>query len=154
MAVGRFPFSDSPDSEELSPSVSDFDPDPTLPRSVRRPKIESNSGRNGVSQSGGPHAMSILDLLQHIVNEPAPRLASRRRTFPQEAVAFVEGCLIKDPDQRRSPKELLVSDNSTGTTNFFPYRAFLQSSPWMTNLKPTKEDLQAWAQSMTGPREE
>ncbi|KAE8539828.1 hypothetical protein D1P53_003765 [Cryptococcus gattii VGV] len=135
LAVGRFPFSDSPDSEELSPSASDFDPDPTLPRSVRRPKIESNSGRNGVSQSGGPHAMSILDLLQHIVNEPAPRLASRRRTFPQEAVAFVEGCLIKDPDQRRSPRELL-------------------SSPWITNLKTTKEDLQAWAQSVTSSREE
>jgi len=53
--------------------------------------------------------MSILDLLQHIVNEPAPRLVSAKRQFPGEAVAFVEGCLHKDPATRKSPQELLVS---------------------------------------------
>lgn len=53
--------------------------------------------------------MSILDLLQHIVNEPAPRLVSRRRTFPVEAQRFVEGCLDKEPGTRKSPQELLVS---------------------------------------------
>lgn len=53
--------------------------------------------------------MSILDLLQHIVNEPAPRLISAKRRFPTEAVRFVEGCLDKDPVVRKSPQELLVS---------------------------------------------
>lgn len=53
--------------------------------------------------------MSILDLLQHIVNEPAPRLVSSRREFPREAVEFVEGCLDKDPGGRTAPKDLLVS---------------------------------------------
>lgn len=52
--------------------------------------------------------MSILDLLQHIVNEPAPRLVSRKRKFPEEAQLFVEGCLDKDPAKRSSPQELLV----------------------------------------------
>ena len=52
--------------------------------------------------------MSILDLLQHIVNEPAPQLSSRFRQFPREAVGFVEGCLNKDPQARKSPQELLV----------------------------------------------
>jgi hypothetical protein len=53
--------------------------------------------------------MSILDLLQHIVNEPAPRLVSARRQFPENAVSFVEGCQQKDPAARKSPQELLVS---------------------------------------------
>lgn len=53
--------------------------------------------------------MSILDLLQHIVNEPAPRLVSRYREFPREAVRFVEGCVDKDPGKRKSPQDLLVS---------------------------------------------
>jgi mitogen-activated protein kinase kinase len=52
--------------------------------------------------------MSILDLLQHIVNEPAPRLVGRKKNFPEEAQEFVEGCLDKDPMKRKSPQELLV----------------------------------------------
>jgi mitogen-activated protein kinase kinase len=52
--------------------------------------------------------MSILELLQHIVNEPAPRLTPEGR-FPVEAENFVDSCLVKDPDARKTPKELLVS---------------------------------------------
>lgn len=51
--------------------------------------------------------MSILELLQHIVNEPAPRLIPEGR-FPEEAEDFVDSCLLKDPDARKTPKELLV----------------------------------------------
>lgn len=51
--------------------------------------------------------MSILELLQHIVNEPAPRLTPEGR-FPKEAEDFVDSCLHKDPDARKTPKELLV----------------------------------------------
>jgi len=83
--------------------------------------------------------MSILELLQHIVNEPAPRLsakainkrASRRESmfglgggnkrmsmysnafsnseFPEAAERFVALCLLKDPEARWSPQDLLVS---------------------------------------------
>jgi serine/threonine protein kinase len=52
--------------------------------------------------------MSILELLQHIVNEPAPRLTPDGR-FPKEAEEFVDKCLLKDPDARWTPKDLLVS---------------------------------------------
>lgn len=52
--------------------------------------------------------MSILDLLQYIVNEPAPRLVPVDK-FPREAHIFVDDCLRKDPGLRKNPKELLVS---------------------------------------------
>ena len=61
----------------------------------------------GVSLQGGGMTMSILELLQHIVNEPAPKLTSDGR-FPKVAEDFVNSCLLKDPDQRRTPKDLLV----------------------------------------------
>lgn len=51
--------------------------------------------------------MSILDLLQHIVNEPAPRLGEPWGDGTVEA-AFVDACLRKDADERPSPPELLV----------------------------------------------
>jgi mitogen-activated protein kinase kinase len=104
LALGRFPVSDSNDSD------GEYDPDPTLPLSSQRPKAsQKQNGKNGVSLRGGGHAMSILDLLQHIVNEPAPRLVSSKQKFPAEAVSFVEGCLDKDPVTRCSPQQLLVS---------------------------------------------
>ena len=55
--------------------------------------------------------MSILELLQHIVNEPAPRLTPEGR-FPVESEEFVDACLLKNPDARPTPKELLVSVTS------------------------------------------
>lgn len=61
----------------------------------------------GVSLQGGGMTMSILELLQHIVNEPAPRLTPEGR-FPKEAEEFVDSCLLKDPDARSTPKDLLV----------------------------------------------
>lgn len=63
----------------------------------------------GVSLQGGGMTMSILELLQHIVNEPAPKLTPEGR-FPKAAEDFVNSCLLKDPDQRRTPKGLLVRD--------------------------------------------
>ena len=51
--------------------------------------------------------MSILELLQHIVNEPAPKLTPEGR-FPQEAEGFVNDCLLKNPDERKTPKDLQV----------------------------------------------
>lgn len=51
--------------------------------------------------------MSILELLQHIVNEPAPRLTPEER-FPKPAVVFLDACLLKDPEVRPTPKDLLV----------------------------------------------
>lgn len=52
--------------------------------------------------------MSILELLQHIVNEDAPRLTPEEK-FPPDSTSFVNSCLFKDPDARPAPKDLLVS---------------------------------------------
>jgi mitogen-activated protein kinase kinase len=71
-------------------------------------KVKKDQGRNkGVSLQGSGMTMSILELLQHIVGEPAPRLAPEGR-FPVEAEIFVDSCLAKEPDLRKTPKELLV----------------------------------------------
>lgn len=110
LAQGRFPFADPPESGEES--EEEYDPDPTLPVSAQRPNIPSGEKRHrkrGVSLGGGGMTMSILDLLQHIVNEPAPRLSTAKKTFPAPAEDFIDGCLDKDPMLRRSPQELLVS---------------------------------------------
>ena len=52
--------------------------------------------------------MSTLELLQHIVNEPALRLTSKGR-FLRTAGELVVVCLLKDPEVKKTPKELLVS---------------------------------------------
>ena len=61
--------------------------------------------------------MSILELLQHIVNEPAPRLTPEGR-YPKEAENFIDSCLLKDPDLRKTPKDLLVRQHSF-TSSFY-----------------------------------
>lgn len=55
---------------------------------------------------GGPQ--SILDLLQQIVMEPAPKLP-KSDAFPLILEQIVEKCLIKEPKQRPTPEELYVS---------------------------------------------
>ena len=114
LALGRFPFSDPPDSSD-DEDDEEVDPDPTLPLSTARPHIEKGTpsknkkkSDRGVSLGGGGHTMSILELLHYIVNEPAPRLVSRKKEFPASAVSFIEGCLDKEPTTRKSTQELLV----------------------------------------------
>lgn len=108
-----------------------FDPEATLPVSSRRPNLSPKRHRKrGVSLGGGGMTMSILDLLQHIVNEPAPRLVGRGdQTFPEPAVQFVDWCLDKDPAQRKSPQELLESE-------------------WIRSLTVTQSELRAWAEGV------
>lgn len=128
LALGRFPFSDSDDGGDydqydlegtLSPHRDSY---PTvhpgrplsmqpLSQSRRRsevmdPKARRNS--RGVSLEGGAMMMSILELLQHIVNEPAPRLVPDQK-YPKESHDFIDLCLRKNPDERPTPKELMVS---------------------------------------------
>jgi serine/threonine protein kinase len=82
----------------------------TLPPVIRDKDKSAKKDRRkskGVSLQGGGMMMSILELLQHIVNEPAPRLIPEGR-FPNEAEDFVDSCLFKDPDARKTPQELLV----------------------------------------------
>lgn len=162
LAQGRFPFADPPDSDsescdgldddERQPAENTFDPDATLPLSSQRPQLSPTTKRHrkrGVSLGGGGMTMSILDLLQHIVNEPAPRLVSRREQFPDSAVLFVDACLYKDPAARKSPQELLVSCCARrGKGNLEPFADPAQESDWIKNSKVTQADLRSWAEGV------
>lgn len=121
LALGRFPFADS-SSDDESDSDLENTLSPAKPGSVIiqtqatamsniRSKATSKKDKRksrGVSLQGGGMTMSILELLQHIVNEDAPRLTPEDK-FPPEAIMFVNRCLLKDPDARPAPKDLLVS---------------------------------------------
>lgn len=112
LALGRFPFSESdPDDSDLSDLEGTLSPNSIAIRPKEKDKNVKKDRRKsrGVSLQGGGMMMSILELLQHIVNEPAPRLTPEGR-FPKEAEDFVDSCLFKDPDARKTPKDLLVSD--------------------------------------------
>lgn len=108
LALGRFPFSDaSSDDSDLSDPEGTFSP--RQPPVILKEKTSKKDKRKskGVSLQGGGMTMSILELLQHIVNEPAPRLTPEGR-FPRQAEDFIDCCLLKDPDARWTPKQLLV----------------------------------------------
>ncbi|KZV85091.1 Pkinase-domain-containing protein [Exidia glandulosa HHB12029] len=137
LALGRFPFSDasSDDSDlsDLEGTLSPHRPSPLNRLSLRKEKAKEKAKKEkrkskGVSLQGGGMTMSILELLQHIVNEPAPRLTPEGR-FPQEAEDFVDSCLIKDPDARPAPKDLL-------------------KFAWIEAARTQDIDLEAWASTI------
>lgn len=78
-------------------------------------------------ERSGP--MGILDLLQQIVHEPAPKLP-KSDAFPGILDEFCAKCLLKRMDERPTPRELYDRDN------------FVQAA------KRTPVDLQEWAVSM------
>jgi len=143
LALGRFPFSeDGSDDSDLS-DLEDFEGTLSpqrpgslsgmpLPPARKREKKEKNGETSkkdkrkskGVSLQGGGMTMSILELLQHIVNESAPRLTPEGR-FPAEAEDFVDSCLLKDPEMRVTPKDLLKHS-------------------WIDRARTETIDLEAW----------
>ncbi|KAK7037240.1 MAP kinase kinase (MEK) [Paramarasmius palmivorus] len=151
LALGHFPFaesssddSDLSDLEDLEGTLSPARPGSmgsmtalsltpsSLPpsRKKSKPKDAEKAKKDkrkskGVSLQGGGMTMSILELLQHIVNEPAPRLTPEGR-YPAEAVNFVDSCLLKDPDARKTPKELLKHE-------------------WIERTRSSTVDVEAWA---------
>jgi mitogen-activated protein kinase kinase len=62
-------------------------------------------GSNDDDEPGGPQG--ILDLLQQIVLEPAPKLP-KSDAFPSILEDCIAKCLLKDPAERPTPKELFV----------------------------------------------
>ncbi|UZJ56757.1 hypothetical protein CBS101457_006077 [Exobasidium rhododendri] len=125
VALGRFPFmEDSPSDEEDDDDDADLSEElrgtlsnrpevrvaaRTAPQKAKGEKKKSSksSSYGGV---GAGSQMSILDLLQHIVNEPAPRMPRDDARFKPEMCDFVDLCLRKDPSARPSPKELTKND--------------------------------------------
>ncbi|EAU31082.1 hypothetical protein ATEG_08950 [Aspergillus terreus NIH2624] len=94
---------------------------------VGRFPFDTSDSSAGDRASAGP--MGILDLLQQIVHEPAPKLP-KSDAFPPILHEFVAKCLLKKPEERPTPRELYDKD------------AFLQAA------KRTPVDLQEWAISM------
>jgi len=132
LALGRFPFSedqasDDSDLEDLQGTLSPGKPIFSARSGQKNSKDDKERKRRsmGVSLQGGSRTMSILELLQHIVNEPAPRLTPEGR-FPKAAEDFVDACLLKDPEARKTPKELLML-------------------PWMEHSRTSDFDLETWA---------
>ncbi|KAI6367220.1 hypothetical protein MCOR25_004957 [Pyricularia grisea] len=68
----------------------------------------------------------ILDLLQQIVHEPAPKLP-KSDAFPQILEDMIQKCLYKNPDDRPTPEELFERD------------------PFVQAAKRTPVDLREWA---------
>lgn len=142
LALGRFPFAESSSDDSDLSDISDLEGtlSPARPGSMgsiaalslppRKSRPKANKAKRnrrkskGVSLQGGGMTMSILELLQHIVNEPAPRLTEGR--FPMEAENFVDSCLLKDPDVRKTPKDLL-------------------KDVWIAQARVSEVDVRAWA---------
>lgn len=140
LALGRFPFSDNDDDNDSDvDSAEDYDLGGTLSPTKPAPKLQlaskekkekkdrRKSKPGGVSLEGSSHQMSILDLLQHIVNEPPPKLPEGR--FPKQMEEFVNLCLVKDPAKRPTPKDLT-------------------KHPYVIAADAAKVDLQAWVDGM------
>jgi len=96
LALGRFPFSESASDDDSDLSEFEGTLSPSRPVVLEKKKKKGDSRdkkrdrrkSKGVSLQGGGMTMSILELLQHIVNEPAPKLTPEGR-FPKEAEDFV-----------------------------------------------------------------
>jgi mitogen-activated protein kinase kinase len=147
LALGRFPFADSdPDDSDLSDFEGTLSPGSIgLPPKKEKDKTSKKDKRKskGVSLQGGGMMMSILELLQHIVNEPAPRLTPEGR-FPQEAEDFVDSCLLKDPDARNTPKDLLVLPSYLLNPSC-PSDCVTQKHSWIDSARASRFDLEVWA---------
>ncbi|KAK5070563.1 MAP kinase kinase (MEK) [Lithohypha guttulata] len=94
---------------------------------IGRFPFDATDSAAGDRASSGP--MGILDLLQQIVHEPAPKLP-KSEAFPAILDEFVAKCLLKNPDERPSPRQLYDHDH------------FVQAA------KRTPVDLQEWAVSL------
>ncbi|TGZ78834.1 kinase-like protein [Ascodesmis nigricans] len=94
-----------------------------LELAIGRFPFDADINTAGSRASSG--TMGILDLLQRIVHEPAPRLP-KSPAFPVSLEVMIEHCLIKDPELRPSPEQLL-------------------SEPFMRSAKATNVDLERWA---------
>ncbi|KAG0144263.1 hypothetical protein CROQUDRAFT_660224 [Cronartium quercuum f. sp. fusiforme G11] len=113
LALGRFPFSedegdrsDRSSGEELTLSPARPNSTHALETALERRKEKKKP--RGVSLAGGGAQMSILELLQHVVNEPAPKLPADH--FSKHTCDFLDACLLKDHDSRPTPKQLTTFD--------------------------------------------
>ncbi|BGP43527.1 MAP kinase kinase (MEK) [Rhodotorula kratochvilovae] len=113
--------------------------------SLRARKASGGGGAarkaTGVSLAGSGHQMSILELLQYIVNEPAPRLPAGR--FDPIVEEFVDATLRKEPVgwnvKKKGPLPKEVAR---------PTPKELLEYPWMRQAAAADTDVEAFARSI------
>ncbi|KAI9797158.1 MAG: MAP kinase kinase (MEK) [Candelina submexicana] len=94
---------------------------------IGRFPFDASESAAGDRASAGP--MGILDLLQQIVHEPAPKLP-KSDAFPTILEDMIQKCLVKEPEQRPTPEMLFMDD------------------PFLQAAKRTPVNLEEWAVSM------
>ncbi len=70
--------------------------------------------------------MSIIELMHHIIHQPAPRLPAHARYTHPSAESFVSACLEKEVDRRGTPGELLGFE-------------------WVREVRESRFDVEGWA---------
>ncbi len=81
---------------------------------IGRFPFDASESAAGDRASAGP--MGILDLLQQIVHEPAPKLP-KSDAFPPILEDMIQKCLVKEPEQRPTPEMLFVRVHLITTSN-------------------------------------
>ena len=84
-----------------------------------------------------------MELLQQIVYEPPPRLPDGGNY--QGLDKLIERCLVKDPDLRPRPEELMVCPSILASAN-------RQKDPFVVAAAEKEVDLVKWAQAFVIPK--
>ncbi|GAA5915351.1 hypothetical protein JCM6882_000228 [Rhodosporidiobolus microsporus] len=95
----------------------------------------------GVSLAGSGHQMSILELLQFIVNEAPPKLPAGK--FDPMVEEFVDACLKKEPIGWNTKKKGPLPAELARPT---PMQ--LMSFPWMQHSATADTDVEAWTRTI------
>lgn len=86
----------------------------------------------------------ILDLLQQIVHEPAPVLP-KADAFPPILDQMIQKCLLKNPDDRPTPKLLYVCNAHCIENREFVLTVKQEKDHFVAAAKRTPVNLQEWA---------
>jgi len=119
MSLGMYPIP-PPDSATLSAifgsAIADQEAGGTTARTPRTPR-----------SPGNVRPMAIFELLDYIVNQPAPKLPTG--VFSDEMRDFVDRCLKKNPNER-------------------PDLATLMAHPWMKGVENDEVDIAEWVKRL------
>lgn len=85
-------------------------------------------------RASAPVMGGILDLLQQIVHEPAPKLPESD-AFPPYLHDMLAKCLLKNPDERPSPRQLYVSYRELVLTSVSSFNMHLGQGHFPTSRK-------------------
>ncbi|ORY61056.1 kinase-like domain-containing protein [Leucosporidium creatinivorum] len=113
--------------------------------SAKRHSVSTPASRRksvaGVSLAGSGHQMSILELLQYIVNEPAPKLPVGK--FSAACEEFVNATLRKEPVGWNVKKKGPLPKETAR-----PTPRELLDYKWMTDVAAADTDVEAFAKSI------